>query len=386
MSSSGAPIGIYYLALCGAMGLYLPYLSLYLSSEGLSKAAAVQVQALGPFMSLFVPPLLGVLADARRARIWLLRGFSAAAAVTFAALGFVGGHVIAVTAVIAAFSLARAPLMALADATAHEHVRHHGGSYGRLRTWGSFGYFVAALLAGSLYDATSIGVMVWATSVVLVILAVCAWRMPAVPPRREAGALDEVRRILRNRTLWLCLLTIATGYAAGACYDTALALHLTQLGYGKDFLGVVIAIGVSAETILIAFSGRILARLRPQHALTVAFGVAIGRWLILSLATSPIALLAQAPLHAITFGLYWVSATTLLREYAGPRAAAVGQGLLGAAVAVGGIVANLSGGILLERGGGRLLYGVSAVVSAVATIFAALHASALRRSTSSTTS
>ena len=42
MTPSAAPIAAYYLALCGAMGLYLPYLSLYLSSAGLSDAAAVQ--------------------------------------------------------------------------------------------------------------------------------------------------------------------------------------------------------------------------------------------------------------------------------------------------------------------------------------------------------
>src|ERR1043165_1938028 len=83
-SPSAAPIAAYYLALCGAMGLYLPYLSLYLSAAGLSDAAAVQVQTVVPFMSLLVPPLLGLLADARQARIWLLRGFSAASAVMFA--------------------------------------------------------------------------------------------------------------------------------------------------------------------------------------------------------------------------------------------------------------------------------------------------------------
>ena len=379
MAVSGAPIGVFYLALCGAMGLYLPYLSLYLSSAGLSRGAAVQVQAVVPFMSLFVPPLLGLVADARHARVWLLRGFSAAAVVTFAAVGLAGGNVVAIAAALAAFALARAPLMALADATAHEHVRHHGGSYGRLRTWGSLGYFVAALLAGTLYDITSISLMIWMTTAVLGVLAGCAWRMPAVPPRREAGTFDDVGRLLRTPSFWLFLVAIAIGLAAGACYDTTLALHLAQLGYGKDFLGLVIAVGVATETVLIAFSGRILARFRSEHTLAVAFAAGVLRWLLLAMGTSRVAILAQAPLHAITFGLYWVSATTLMREYAGPRASASGQGLLGAAVAVGGIVANVVGGALLERGGGRLLYGAASGVAAVAAGLAAWHAVALRR-------
>jgi MFS transporter, PPP family, 3-phenylpropionic acid transporter len=379
MSASGAAIGLYYLALCGAMGLYLPYLSSYLSSVGLSDRAAVQVHALVPFMSLFVPPLLGLLADARRARIWLLRSFSAASAVTFAALGLVGGHAMAIAVVLGAFALARSPLMAFTDATAHEHVRHHGGSYGRLRLWGSIGYLTAVLLAGALYDATSIRLPVWATTVAFAILAICAWRMPAAAPRREVGLLDDVVRMLRTRPMWLFLAAVAAAQAAAACYDTTLVLHLTQLGHGKNFVGLVIAIGVGAETILIAVSGRILTRFRVEHTLVVAFSAAIVRWIFLSNATSPVAILAQAPLHAISFGLYWVSATTLIREYAGPRAAAAGQGLLGAATSAGSILGNLSGGPLFARGGGHLLFAVAAGFAAVATGFAAAHAVARRR-------
>jgi PPP family 3-phenylpropionic acid transporter len=379
MSPSGVPIGIYYLALCGAMGLYLPYLSLYLSSQGMSEAAAVQVQAVVPFANLLVPPLLGYLADARHARLWLLRGFSAAATVTFGSLAFTGHSVLAVTVVLAAFAVARSPLLPLADATAHEHVRQHGGAYGRLRTWGSLGYLVTALLGGALYNLTSMRVLVWATAAMTAVSTVCAWRMPGPPPQRETHLLGDVGQLLRTRRLWLFLAAGATAQAAAVNYDTSLALHLARLGYAKNFLGVVVAIGVGAEMVLIAYSGRILTRFRSEHTLAAAYVFAALRWLLLSLVTSKIALLAQAPLHALSFGLYWVSATTLMREYAGPQASAAGQGLLSAAAAVGSIVGNVVGGDLLERGGGRLLFGAASGVAAVAAGLAMLHARAAGR-------
>jgi PPP family 3-phenylpropionic acid transporter len=318
-------------------------------------------------------------ADARHARVWLLRGFSAAAAVMFALLALAAGNAVAITLVLAGFALARSPLMALADATAHDHVRHHGGSYGRLRTWGSLGYLLAALLAGRLYEATSIRLVVWTTTAALLILVVCARRMPAATPRRETGVLDDIRRLLRTRSLWLFLAAVACGQTAGTWYDATLALHLGHLGYGKDFLGLVVAVGVGAETVLIAASGSILSRFRAEHTLIAAFAVSAVRWWLLSMIESTVPLLLQAPLHAFSFGLYWVSATTLMREYAGPRASAAGQGLLTAAVAVGSIVANLNGGWLLERGGGHLLYGIAAILTAIAAGFAALHAVARRR-------
>ena len=380
MTPSAAPIAAYYLALCGAMGLYLPYLSLYLSSAGLSDAAAVQVQTVVPFMSLLVPPLLGLLADARQARIWLLRGFSAASAVMFALLGLAGGSAVAITVVLAGFALARSPLIGLVDATAHDHVRHHGGSYGRLRIWGSIGYLLTALLAGRLYQATSIRLVVWATTAALVILFVAARRMPAATPKREAGVLLDMRRLVRTPSLWLFVAAIAAGQITGTWYDTTLALHLAHIGYSQAFLGLVIAVGVGAETVLLAFSGAILARFRAEHMLAVAYAGSALRWAVLSMVTSSWAIVLQAPLHAFTFGLYWVSATTLMREYAGPRASAAGQGLLTAAVGIGSIIANLTGGSLLEAGGGFLLFRCAAGLATFASLLAVLHAYARHRS------
>jgi MFS transporter, PPP family, 3-phenylpropionic acid transporter len=378
MPPSAAPIALYYVSLFGALGLYLPYLSRYLTSVGLSEAAAVQVQAVGPIANLVVPPLLGVLADARRARVWLLRGFSLAAAVAFVGLGSAGGHLPAIATMLALFAIVRAPLVPLADATAHEYVRQHGGSYGRLRTWGSLGFFLAALGAGSLYDATSMRTMIAATTAALGLSVVFAWRMPAPAPVREVGLLRDVRALMSRPTLWWFLLAVAAGQSANSSYDSAIALHIARLGHGDDFLGVMIAVGVIAETALIAASGPVIARLGAERALAIAFGAGAVRWLILSQVTAPVLLVLQAPLHALTFGLYWVSATTLMREYAGPRAAAAGQGVLGAATALGSIIGLSGGGALFAAGGGARLYGAAAAAAALATLLATLHA-ALRR-------
>jgi PPP family 3-phenylpropionic acid transporter len=235
------------------------------------------------------------------------------------------------------------------------------------------------LLAGALYGATSIGFLVWCTTAAFAALVACAWRMPAPPVHREAGVVGEVGKLLGNRAFLLLLVAIATGQAAGTCYDTTLALHLRHLGYSKDFLGLVVGIGTAAEVVVIAASGRVLARLGSERALVVAFGVAAVRWFSLSLITSTAGLVIQAPLHALSFGLYWVAATTLMREYTGTRAPAAGQGLLGAAVAIGTIAGNVSGGRMLERGGGSLVFAYAAGVSGVAAVLAALHALVLRR-------
>src|SRR5262245_22809716 len=120
-------IGAYYFTFYGALGFFLPYFSLWLVAHGLAPSEATRILSLTPLMSLLVPPLWGLLADARRARGWLLRGGSLLTWLAF--LGFFRAaarpELYATTAL---FAFARAPLTSLADATTLEHVRQHGGS------------------------------------------------------------------------------------------------------------------------------------------------------------------------------------------------------------------------------------------------------------------
>src|SRR3954451_12774690 len=67
-------IPAYYVFLLGALGVFLPYFSLWLVGHGLTPTETTRVLALTPLMSLVAPPLVGLWADARRARAWLLSG------------------------------------------------------------------------------------------------------------------------------------------------------------------------------------------------------------------------------------------------------------------------------------------------------------------------
>ncbi len=131
-------ISFFYFSFLGALGFFWPFFSLYLADLGLQPTEITRVLALSPIMGLIAPPLLGLLADARRARGWLLRGASLGAVLAFAAL-YAARARPAIYAATAAYALCRAPLLSMTDASAFESVRKHGGSYGSLRVWGSVG-------------------------------------------------------------------------------------------------------------------------------------------------------------------------------------------------------------------------------------------------------
>jgi PPP family 3-phenylpropionic acid transporter len=362
-------IGAFYFCFFGALGTFLPYFSLWLVAHGLSPSETTRVISLTQLMSMLAPPLIGLLADARRARVWLLRGASLGTALAF--LGFFGAHhrpeIYLTTAL---FSLFRAPLTSLADATALDQVRRTGGSYGRLRLWGSLGFLVAVVAAGALLQAHGLPLLVGLGAAALGLSAACAFAMPAPPPLPRRDVLGAWLHLLGSGDWWIFFLAVVLAQLAMAAYDSAFSLHLARLGFRGGFIGVAWATGVAAEIALLALSARIVARVGAPRLFAATLAIAVVRWALLSRATSPLLILCLQPLHGITFGLYWVSAVTMVRAR-GQNAPTAAQGLFAAAVASGSLIGMNLAGALLEAGGGRLLFGAAAVAATGATACAA---------------
>jgi len=372
-------IALYYFSFFGALGIFLPYFALWLVAHGLAPAEATRVLSLTPLMALLVPPLAGLVADARRARGWLLRIGSLA---TFAAfLGFFRAHArVELYVVTAIFAFCRSPLTSLIDATTLSYVRHHGGSYGRIRLWGSLGFLVAAAAAGALIERTSVAVIIGVAAWALAIGAAVAFLLPAPPPAERKGVVGAWLHLLGELDWWIFFAAVALGQMATAAYDSGFSLHLQRLGFGGRFIGAAWATGVAAEIVLMALSGRILARIGAPRLFALSMATAAVRWTLLARVVSPVAILCLQPLHGVTFGLFWVAGVTLVRDrgHAAPTAA---QGLFSAAVGTGSLVGmNLAGG-LLERGGGRVLYTFAGGCAALATVGAWLYVARSARGT-----
>jgi MFS transporter, PPP family, 3-phenylpropionic acid transporter len=367
-------IAAYYFTFFGALGIFLPYFSLWLTARGLLPSETTRVLSLMPLTTLIAPPLVGLLADARRARGWLLRGLSLLTAVAF--LGFfVAGERPMIYAVTALFAFFRAPLTSLVDATTLDHVRHHGGSYGRIRLWGSLGFLVAAAGFGALAERAGIATMLPACAWALAVAAACSWALPAPPPPTKIvrpGVVGAFLHLLGDGVSWIFFAAVALGQMATAAYDSCFSLHLAHLGFGGRFIGVAWATGVAAEIALMAASGAIVRRVGAAPLFAFSLATASLRWLCLSRVTSAAAILLLQPLHGITFGMFWVAGVLLVRDrgHAAPTAA---QGLFAAALGVGSLVGMNVAGRLLEAGGGPLVYGAAAGAAAAATACAVIY-------------
>jgi PPP family 3-phenylpropionic acid transporter len=363
-------ISLFYFTYLGALGIFWPYFSLYLRSVGLGPAEVTQVMALYPVMGLVAPPLFGLVSDARRARGWMLRIVSAVTLIGFAAFFVAGSHRLALYLSLGLFAFCRAPILPLTDASAFEAARRYGGSYGRMRVWGSVGFLIAALITGALVDARGQAMVLPATCVSLGLAAGASWLMPAPPPEARPQAFAATLRLLRMPDLWWLLAAAMLGQLATAAYDAGFSMHLRALGHPSRFVGIAWAVGVGAEVVFMMTQGALFRRVQPSSAFAFALGTATVRWALLSYVTSSTVILILQPLHAITFGCFYTAGVTLMRDRGGADAPAAAQGLYASALGLGSMIGMWATGRLLEQGGGTLVYRCAAAAALLGTVAA----------------
>jgi len=372
--SPRAALRIFYFVLLASLGVYLPYFPGWLRAQGFSGLQMGVVIALMPAMGILAPPCIGYVSDLLGLRGTLLRWLSTAAFICFVALAIhsVGTSAASFEVVfgcILLFALFRSPIGMLADVIAIEQ----GGSYGRIRLWGSLGFMVSAVLAGLWLATPGSDLVPVSTAALLGITVLTAFVLPAhsaLPPR---PVWHEAKQLIQRRSFQYFLVSAFFGQASHSAYDLCCGLLFQDLEGGSSLLvGVAWGIGVAAEITMLACSSYFLAR-RPALTLrSIALAVTAVRWLLMATVRSVPVLLVLQLLHAITFAMMWFSSISLVKELSSARTLGTAQGLFVAASALGGVLGMLLWGPLYKSSGPGLVFACAALAALMSLLINAI--------------
>lgn len=361
-------MALFYFAMFTATGLMLPYLPPFyrtLGFGGLEIAALGSIQAM---LLVVVPPFWGFRADRSGDPARLLRVAAAGAVLCFAPL-LAAGSFVAVAAVLFATGLFTSPISTLADAVAVDQARRRGGSYARLRLWGSVGFVVSSWSFGVWLDRGGA-----AGDVVPAVLGCLAFAaLAALPVRGAAGArlarpsLADARRLAADPGFLLFLGASALHWAALSPFHLFFAVHLGDLGVGPAWIGAGLAIGVVAE-VAVMWAFPALSNRWPLYGLlAAAYLSGAVRWTLTAFLDGGPLLAAAQLLHGLGFGAFFVGSIAHLARTVPPHLLATGRALFGAvAFGAGGLLGNAVAGTLYDVGGGRLAFAVAAAFELLA--------------------
>ena len=321
------PFGVFFLAYFAYVGVFTPYLSLYLAELKFSIVEIGLLVSMLQVLRIVGPNLWGWMADRSDARVTMFRIATVGAMLAFLPMFWARG-LVAMFAALIVLNLFVSGLTPLSEALTLGRIGTDFPRYGRLRLWGSIGYIAAVALGGVLLDRLGILSLPWLAMLALLGVGWAAWQLYDVPHAHDPQAPVSVRALLRQPTVLLffstCFLMIL---AHGALY-AYLSLYLEGLGYSKTAIGLLWALGVVSEVVFFYFQAQVMRRFAPGSLLIASFIIAAARFGIIGAWAQSLAWLVFAQcLHAITFGVHHAASLTLLRRWFSGRLAARGQAL-----------------------------------------------------------
>jgi len=347
----------YYFVAFWALGLYLPFFPTWLRARGFTGWQMSALVTLLPLCQLASPAVVGILADrfSLRGRMMTFCAVSTAfglsllaiAALTLSPIPFFVAF-----GCILAFAALRSPAIGLADVLAMET----SPNYGRVRLFGSLGFMTSAAVGGQLLDPSheyqlpiALAAVVWTLTFISLLLP----KNSHLPPR---PALNDAKALLSQGGFRHLLGAMMIIFGAMSAYDLCISLRLEDLGAPGSYLGAFWSIATLSEVLMMYWAAPFLSRLGPGKLLTVSCLISAGRWAFLSQATSLTLILITQPLHAISFGLMWMSAIGCLKREVGEKGTATAQGLYGSSIAVGAALGLATWGIVYEKFGSETVF------------------------------
>jgi PPP family 3-phenylpropionic acid transporter len=362
-------LSAFYAAFFVYAGITLPFLPAWLAFKGLDAGEIGLVLAAPLLIRPIALPLATRIAD----RFAVVRGtLIITSMASVAALVLVGASdrffmILASLAIASAFIT---PTLPLADAYALRGLTERRRAYGPVRLWGSVSFVVANLAGGVVLSLAGAGNMIWALVVAQAVTAATATMLVPLPERSPpSGRAQTPPSHWSDRTFIAVLAASSLIQASHAALYGFATLLWTDKGLDGPTVGILWAIGVIAEIVLFAASGRFVPAMGAIRLLILGGAGAVLRWSVMAFDPPAAVLPVLQILHAMSYGATHLGTMAFLADFAARGRGATAQGDYAAVQGLTlGLAMSLSGALVGRFG--VAAYGAMAAAAAAGTAIA----------------
>jgi PPP family 3-phenylpropionic acid transporter len=300
-----------YLLYFGGVGILMPYLPLYFQRQQLNPWEIGLIQSVGPVATIVAPPLWGYWADrtGHPLRIIMLIGMGACTGLLLLLVGKTFPAFLLAWSFYSIFAAAMTPML---DTLAISHVQKAGGSYARLRMFGSLGFVISSSFFGYFAERGSLATLF----IPLALLGGCTFASMVIGDgnfrKTRMHGIDPPRAHWMQRDVFLLFLASCLHWIASAPYHGMFSLHASELNLPSALIGISASLAVFAEVVVMFFHSAFTSRFSSKTLLMISFLCSAIRWLGLANATNGYWVIALNMIHGMTFGLFYVAAMSFL--------------------------------------------------------------------------
>ena len=347
----------FYFLYYASLAAMIPYLVLFYKHQGFSGWQIGVLTSLGPLASLLGNLGLTGFADATRQHRLVM------AAAGLVAIGVVLLYPLTtqfpvMLLLVLVYSVAFAPVIALADSATMYMLGSEQAFYGRLRMGGTLGWGIFAPLVGITIDRWGIQwiFLIYAAGLFLALILGLFFRYSPSPAVREP--YFKGIKVLLSKPEWVFFLQMAfIGGVGLTIINTYQPLYLETLGINNSIIGFSQLVTTISEIPILFFGNYLLKKFKPKGVLAVALAVIALRLLLIAWSNNPTAIILLGLLHGLTFPALWIAGVSFAHENAPPGMAATSQGIFGSVLTSFGVsTGSLLGGVLLGMLGVRAMF------------------------------
>lgn len=363
----------------GTSVLVVSYFPLFYTHLGFSSSQVGYLYSLGPLISilsnLFWSMISDKLGTIRKIMVVLLAGQLVTGILLARATDFSS-----VMLILSFFYFFYYPVFPLADTMAIKIAERHGRNFITIRVFGSLGYSFFALTIG--YSLKSLGpswsmplCIVIVIAALLITIGLKDVKKPVLERSNNEGITEKpVKKsglkeiLLQKEVLWFfgCVFVLALGHRMNEAF---LTLSLKQLGAGEEVIGFALLASALSEIPVLFILSKYGDRFKELPLLAFASLMYAVRFLLMSQAQHPGAIIAIQGMHSLTFGVYYVTAVRYITRIIPDHLRATGLAIFTVVwSSAAGLMSGTFGGIIYEDAGRTPFYMVAMSFSLLALV------------------
>lgn len=348
--------------------LVITYFPLYFDSLGLSKMQIGSIYAIGPVLSILSNLVVGVISDRskqlRRVLSLLFLGQILGLALllpqqsyTFIALAM------------ALFYFFQTPLNAMVDSVSLLAASQMKISFPAIRVFGSLGYALSAVLFGLLLQQYGSNMTLLLALIVVILSLFLSLVLGNFQGNLKKFEFTGLWKILRQRKTLIFFGLIILISIPHRINEGFLAIAMRNLGANDSLIGVASLISATSEIPTFFLLARYADRLKEIPLLIFAGSMYVVRLGLLSLATEPWMMVGLQAMHAVTFGIFYITAVRFMQLLLPDQFRSSGQALFAVVWnGVAGTIAGILGGWMIDQIGFSFAYQAGAAIALCGTV------------------
>jgi PPP family 3-phenylpropionic acid transporter len=346
---------VLYFFMFAGMGIFFPFLNVYYKSIGLSGTQIGLIITLGPLIAIFAGPIWGLLAD-RLGRLRLILVIIVLGSITFAlGLGRMTSFV-SILVLVAVFNLFSCAVQPMVDSYNLSLLGEHRERYSEQRLWGTFGFIVTSLMAGSLLERVGLGYVFTGYAVCLGLLLLTLIWLPPTTTHMGRTVFKGFTQMLRQPVWIILAAAVVLVMIANNCWLNFLGITVKEMGAKDSLVGWMWAVGAISEIPVMVYGTRLLRKWGAKRLIALGFFFYGARLILYAVMPRPEWVLGINWLQGLSFGFYWVGAVNYVSQITPDHLRATGMSMLTSFFSLASVTAGPLIGLAYDNLGSSRLY------------------------------